>query len=433
MKAIKLIANTFIIGLFVITGKAQTTNRTIDSIIHLVTVQSYSAHFDSLRVNELCNRKVIAAPLQSNDHDECQNYIFRQLQLYLGNEQVYLHKFDANNYKGLANVIAFKKGNDPKAGIWIIGAHYDTNNNLDKSGEQKNTSPGANDNGTGIAALLEIARIVSQLETKASVIFAAWDIEEVFTNGKATGSDRWFTDKVSRKKNTEWGAIRNGGTINQYDLRANLNFDMFGNPQQEENGKPVLWACFATNNDISFVEKYASTLNAYVPQIRTNTFGKLVYSDHYTFSARQILSVENLESKYQNDPFYHSFADNLQNPDNINMEFATNVTRGGLAFLLENIWNANTNQSIIVFQQVQLSYNEAPFEYIIKYKPSNTNIKIVNAYGCKQEYRKQNSYFSFTPYSNGLYFVEIYANDNYEKAILNLHQKERPIIDRPFH
>lgn len=433
MQTIQRITNSFLLFLIILNCTAQQKNNQIDSLIQLITEQSYRAHFDSLRTDEFCNRKVISSMIQSSDHDKCRNYIYNQFQLYLGRENVYLHKFESNDYRGLANVIGFKKGKDKNAGIWIIGAHYDSNNNKEISHASKISSPGANDNGTGLAAILELARITSKLETRASILFAAWDLEEVFTNGKATGSNTWFNKFIIREKTTNWATIAKGGIINKNDLTANLNFDMFGNPHLEKEKKPILWVCYATNNDIAFVENYVSVVNTYISEITAKSFGKLIYSDHYTFSSRKIPSVENLESDYRQDTFYHTYGDNLQNPHNINMKFATNVTRGGLAFLLENIWYKKGNQHMPKFHKATVVYAESPNKYYIKFSSVNATVKFVNCYGCKQEYIKHNGYLSFSPRSTGLYFIQINRNNQNESGILNLDQKRKPIIDRPFH
>ena len=67
------------------------------------------------------------------------------------------------------NVISEVKGSDsPDAPIIVIGAHYDT-----VSG-----SPGADDNASGVAGLLEIARLASIIPPKRTIRFVAFCLEE---------------------------------------------------------------------------------------------------------------------------------------------------------------------------------------------------------------------------------------------------------------
>ena len=431
-KAIQIII-LLLYTLFSFAGKAQRINPKIDSLIHLLTTESYRSHFDSLRTDTNCSRKVIKQKLQSADHDACRDYIYRHFQYYLGRENTYLHRFETGKYQGLANIIGFKKGLQTEAGIWVIGAHYDSNNTFEQSSSPQTISPGANDNATGVAALLELARIVAGLETKASIIFAAWDFEEVFTNGKATGSSTWFGEYVTKKKPTDWANIGNRGTIKHTNLVANINFDMFGNPQQEEDGKPLLWACYATSNDIDFVEYYATILNTYVPEIKTKTHGKLIYSDHYTFSSQKIKSVENLESNYLNDPFYHTYSDNLQNPDNIDMSFAASVARGGLAFLLENVFFNIPKRTVTILNETKIKWIEHPEEYIIPI-PEGTigSVKIIDCYGNLKNGKQHDTFVSFSPSFNGLYTIIINKRKLQISGTVNLKQKERPVTNEPF-
>lgn len=71
--------------------------------------------------------------------------------------------------KQVGNLIATLEPADPTAGIVIIGAHYDT----------AGGTPGANDNASGVAALLELARLMKQSKPAAAGIrFVAFANEE---------------------------------------------------------------------------------------------------------------------------------------------------------------------------------------------------------------------------------------------------------------
>lgn len=103
----------------------------------------------------------------------------------------------------LGNVMATLKGTDPDdKRIFIISGHLDSRRTdvMDKTGD----APGANDDGSGTAALIECARIMSRHSFPATIIFVAvsgeeqglfgstymadkakkenWDIEGVFNN-----------------------------------------------------------------------------------------------------------------------------------------------------------------------------------------------------------------------------------------------------------
>ncbi|MEM6401768.1 MAG: M20/M25/M40 family metallo-hydrolase [Cyanobacteria bacterium P01_D01_bin.116] len=66
------------------------------------------------------------------------------------------------------NVFAEKPGTDNEAGAILLAAHYDTVLN----------SPGADDNATGVAVLLEIARLFNSASTPRTLQLAFFDKEE---------------------------------------------------------------------------------------------------------------------------------------------------------------------------------------------------------------------------------------------------------------
>ncbi|MHB8624742.1 MAG: M20/M25/M40 family metallo-hydrolase [Aggregatilineales bacterium] len=80
------------------------------------------------------------------------------------------------------NVVAVAQGSDPKAGVIVVGAHYDSVN-ADDFNSADLAAPGANDNGSGVAALLEIARLLTGIAPRATLIFVAFTGEETGRQG----------------------------------------------------------------------------------------------------------------------------------------------------------------------------------------------------------------------------------------------------------
>jgi len=66
------------------------------------------------------------------------------------------------------NVIAELKGEDQKKAPLIVAAHYDT-----VAG-----SPGADDNASSVAALLEVSRVIKDVPLSRTVRFIAFGLEE---------------------------------------------------------------------------------------------------------------------------------------------------------------------------------------------------------------------------------------------------------------
>jgi hypothetical protein len=78
------------------------------------------------------------------------------------------------------NVEAVLKGSEPSRPSIVIGAHYDS----------VEGSPGANDNATGVAALLELARLLRLERLSRTIRFVAFANEEppYFNTGEGMGS-----------------------------------------------------------------------------------------------------------------------------------------------------------------------------------------------------------------------------------------------------
>src|SRR4051812_39025090 len=81
--------------------------------------------------------------------------------------------------KAFANLMATVPGRSRPDEIFVVGAHYDTHKN----------SPGANDNGSGVAGLLELARHFSRQQPARTIRFVAFTNEETpFTRTSEMGS-----------------------------------------------------------------------------------------------------------------------------------------------------------------------------------------------------------------------------------------------------
>ena len=111
------------------------------------------------------------------------------------------------------NVMATLKGSDPNDDrVFIISAHVDSRA-LDVM-NTKIDAPGANDDGSGVAAVIELARIMSQKSFPSTIIFVAVSGEEQGLKGAA------YLAEKAKKEN--------------WNLVAMLNNDMIGNSNSSE-------------------------------------------------------------------------------------------------------------------------------------------------------------------------------------------------------
>lgn len=100
------------------------------------------------------------------------------------------------------NVLAYKEGaTDPDKYI-IIGAHWDA----------VPGSPGADDNGSGTAGVLELARIMQDIETNITVVFALFDAEEIGLLGSFYQADKFMSQWKDIIVMFNMDNIANGGS-----------------------------------------------------------------------------------------------------------------------------------------------------------------------------------------------------------------------------
>ncbi|WP_296697851.1 M20/M25/M40 family metallo-hydrolase [Algoriphagus sp.] len=105
-----------------------------------------------------------------------------------------------------ANVIATLKGTDPNdKRVFIISGHMDSRNKdvMDAEG----IAPGANDDGSGTAAVIELARVMASREFPATIMFVAFTGEEEGLKGAT-----YLADKA-KEEGWEIGAVLNNDII----------------------------------------------------------------------------------------------------------------------------------------------------------------------------------------------------------------------------
>lgn len=75
------------------------------------------------------------------------------------------------------NILGYLPGDAIGGGVIVIGAHYDSITR--DPADAVYNAPGANDNGSGVAALIEIGRLLARRPHRASIMLVAFAAEEV--------------------------------------------------------------------------------------------------------------------------------------------------------------------------------------------------------------------------------------------------------------
>jgi hypothetical protein len=147
------------------------------------TAPEVPVSLDLNRLTSLINRDSLVSythRLQAFDNriastetnDQARDWLFAKFQSF-GYDSILVQHFWADlrwgyDWQVCDNVIAFKLGTKYPGEHIIVGAHRDA----------VPGSPGADDNGSGTAAVLELARVLRDVPTDLTIVFAAFDAEE---------------------------------------------------------------------------------------------------------------------------------------------------------------------------------------------------------------------------------------------------------------
>jgi hypothetical protein len=191
--------------------------------------------------------------IYSDSVDRARDWLVAKF-LEFGYTQVTYDTFYYNEHP-CHNVICYKPGTVEQDRLIVIGGHYDSFNT---QSDPILFAPGADDNGSGAAATLELARILKDVETRKSFLFVAFSAEEVGLVGSFALADRLFNQ----------GA----------DVELMVNFDMVAYTDDAVNDVTFYSGSIKQTVDVFFDACYrVSTLIPYFAGSANN-------SDHASFN-----------------------------------------------------------------------------------------------------------------------------------------------------
>ena len=232
-------------------------------------------------------------------------------------------KVREQDFGGIKNVVAVlpARPNSSNNRVFIICAHYDTQATREPNWNPlASSAPGANDNGTGVAAMLEIAHLLSRYEYDHELRFVALGGEELGFLGS-----RHYVQKAS--------GVDNNKDVDTNQQRENIagifNLDMLG-----FNWKSDLVEII-TNNDSAWIGRALIIANTWYDiglKIRRTQDEFVDISSHKPFWDRGYNAVTLTESStpwrdsqnYDANPFYHTSADTV---DKVNFNLVRKVTQ----------------------------------------------------------------------------------------------------------
>jgi len=209
-----------------------------------------------------------------------QNWILSKFQSYGLDAE--LHDFSMPGGPASDNVIATLTGTKYPDEYVVLGAHYD-------SYAGGSAEPGADDNATGTAGILEAARILSQYQFDRSIIFATWSGEEY----GLYGSEAWASE-----------AAGNGMNILGY-----FNIDMAGYLQPGDVIHTDIIGPASANELKQF---YKDVCAIYLPDFQIFN-GALSGgdSDHTSFNNAGYQGIFPFEDSQNYSPYIHTSGDTI--------------------------------------------------------------------------------------------------------------------------
>ncbi len=282
--------------------------------------------------------------LPAYQHDAARDYILTSFQemgydAWLTPFSFFDARFPPGNFAGCNNVVAVKRG-FPGTNVYVVGAHYDTidlNHLGSGSANITNACAGADDNGSGVAAIMETACAIKDITFRDTIIFIAFDAEEKGLYGSQHFVDNFTTDNP---------AATNNQVVLRSSIKGMLNIDTVGH--DDTNTPPLIIVGSIDANTNSPTERaLMESAERHSRNIGIQDWG-WVNSDHkpfqeagvdtgvlteYDFVGLREGSGINWDDLLNHN--YHSDSDHTGTPGNISYGYATEVTRIVVGYLCE--------------------------------------------------------------------------------------------------
>ena len=290
-----------------------------DELLTLVQSDALEAQVIALQENPSSGHNLRPHRTRSAHHreatDDVVHYIMRQFR------RSPRLKVSEQVFGGIRNVTAVLPARSTSSSnrVFIICAHYDTQAVREPNWNPLTSSaPGANDNGTGVAAMLEIAYLLSRYEYEHEIRFIAFGGEEL----GFLGSRSYVREASVPDRNDETDPIRE-------KIVGVFNLDMLG-----FNWKTDLVE-IVTNNDSAWISRALIIANAWYNiglKIRRTQDEFVDISSHKSFWDGGYDAVTLTESStpwrdsqnYDTNPFYHTSDDTA---DKVNFGLVRKVTQ----------------------------------------------------------------------------------------------------------
>ena len=188
----------------------------------------------------------------------------------------------------IQNILAKQaKKNDLQKPLIILGAHYDSRLHADRDpdpAKRLEPVPGANDGASGVAVLLELARVIPP-DLKKAVWLVFFDLED---SGNIEGWDwvlgsRVFVENLDRRPDA----------VVIIDMIGDSNLNIYFEQNSDQELSKAIWTQAAS---LGYAEKFIQSQN------------HRILDDHIPFIQAGIPAVDLIDFDY---PYWHTTADTI--------------------------------------------------------------------------------------------------------------------------
>ncbi|MCX6325346.1 MAG: M20/M25/M40 family metallo-hydrolase [Bacteroidia bacterium] len=209
------------------------------------------------------------------------------------------------------NVVATLEGSTNPDSVCILGGHYD---NMLKSGtgDPFTSGYGANDNASGVAAGLEIARVMKKnnYSPRNTIKFIAFGAEELGLLGSYDFSGK--------------------SKLNSEKIKMMLNNDMIAyEPTSDKTNWYVDIMDYDNSHNLRYKAEDITRKYTVLNHVNVNTYNK--QSDSYPYSVNGFMALFFFANA--SDPNYHTPNDIV---DNCNFEYCREIAKISCALLVDN-------------------------------------------------------------------------------------------------
>ncbi|HIC89274.1 MAG TPA: M20/M25/M40 family metallo-hydrolase [Anaerolineae bacterium] len=255
----------------------KTVSPPISDLVSLVDANRYFGDIETLA--EFQTRRT-----HTTGNHNARNWLqiqFQQMGLHVSLDEFTMSQYTCIGYDSVYNVVAEIPGRVRPDDVYIVGAHFDS-----ISDNEWYSAPGAEDNASGVAGVLETARIFVDHPPEATVRFIAFNGEEE----SRCGSKAYVAD------------LKASETLSQ--VQAALIMDMISFTSDETLDvmlETYPWAA-SVRDVMSESARLYTTLDV---AISDDPWG----SDHRSFLDENVKSVLAIEQEWDEYPGYHSTDD----------------------------------------------------------------------------------------------------------------------------